>query len=63
MRGAGGPTEEATCPYTCYQTCGRTCNCQDSWGSCEYESCTCPYTFDPSPVDTQNSCLWACPEC
>lgn len=67
VHGAGGviPTQDATCPYTyCGETnCGSACKSQDGWGSCEYESCSCPYTFDPSPIDTENSCVWACPEC
>jgi hypothetical protein len=57
-------TQEATCAYTCGKTnCGSNCNSRDGWGSCDYESCSCPYTFDPSPIDSENSCVWACPEC
>jgi len=64
VRGADGLTQEATCPYTCGETnCGSACNSQDGYGSCEYESCSCPYTFDPSPIDSEYSCVLACPEC
>ena len=37
-------------------------SCQSACGSCDY-SCTCPYTFDGHLVDTNRSCVYACPVC
>ncbi|HEX8832387.1 MAG TPA: hypothetical protein VF705_14530 [Longimicrobium sp.] len=65
VRGAGavGLTDADTCWYTCGESCGRSCTCPESQNSCYNETCTCPFTYDPSPIDSNLSCVLACPEC